>query len=197
MNSFQLRDAFLPHDGYRLLPFRFLQIDGGRKLLVNDTGESHFLANADFADFVEGRLDVYRDTYLDLKAKHFLFDSGSLAPFELLVAKYRTKKSFLSGVARLHIFVATLRCEHFCHYCQVSRVSSDRSRYDMSAESTSRALDLVFRCPATGLKIEIQGGEPLLNFPRIRQIVTEAEERARGAGKDIEFVVTTNLACIE
>jgi len=197
MSSFQLRDAFLPHDGYRLLPFRFLQIDGGRKLLVNDTGESHFLANADFADFVEGRLDVYRDTYLDLKAKHFLFDSGSLAPFELLVAKYRTMKSFLSGFARLHIFVATLRCEHSCHYCQVSRVSSDRSRYDMSAESASRALDLVFQCPATGLKIEIQGGEPLLNFPRIRQIVTEAEERARGAGKDIEFVVTTNLACID
>jgi His-Xaa-Ser system radical SAM maturase HxsB len=197
MSSFQLRDAFLPRDGYRLLPFRFLKIDGRRQLLVNDAGESHFLGDADFTDFVEGRLDVRRNAYADLKAKHFLFDSSSVAPFELLVAKYRTKKSFLTGFARLHIFVVTLRCEHSCHYCQVSRVSSDRPRYDMSEESASRALDLVFRCPATQLKIEFQGGEPLLNFSRVRQIVIEAEERARRAGKEVEFVVTTNLACID
>jgi sulfatase maturation enzyme AslB (radical SAM superfamily) len=145
MTSFQLRDAFVPPDGYRLLPFRFLPFDGLRTLLVNEAGEPLFVRNDDFAAFVERTLDSRSDAYLDLKAKHFLFDSGSLAPFELLVAKYRTKKSFLDGFARLHIFVVTLRCEHSCHYCQVSRVSSDRPRYDMSAETVSRSLDLVFR----------------------------------------------------
>src|SRR6266542_2333582 len=197
MSAFQLREAFTPRDGYRLLPFRFLQFDDNRKLVVNEVGESHFIADADFSAFVEGALEARSHVYQDLKAKHFLFDSASLAPFELLVAKYRTKKSFLDGFARLHIFVVTLRCEHSCHYCQVSRVSSDRPRYDMTAESASRALDLAFRSPATQLKIEIQGGEPLLNFERIEQIVTEAEERARSNGRQVEFVVTTNLACID
>jgi His-Xaa-Ser system radical SAM maturase HxsB len=197
MSPFQPRQAFLPQEGYRLLPFRFLQFDEQRKLLVNDAGESQFIDNADFNALVAGAFDRRSETYLDLKARHFLFDSASLAPFELLVAKYRTKKFFLDGFARLHIFVVTLRCEHSCHYCQVSRVSSDRPRYDMSAESASLALDLVFQSPATHLKIEMQGGEPLLNFDRIRQIVTEAEQRAARAEKCVEFVVTTNLACLD
>jgi His-Xaa-Ser system radical SAM maturase HxsB len=64
----------------------------------------------------------------------------------------------------------------------------------MSGETAVRALDLVFRSPAHDLKIEFQGGEPLLNFERIVQIVEEAEKRAEQWGKKVEFVVATNLA---
>src|SRR5262249_31327657 len=44
--------------------------------------------------------------------------------------------------------------------------------------------------------IEFQGGEPLLNFERIAQIIEEAERRSEMTGKLVEFVVTTNLALI-
>ena len=67
----------------------------------------------------------------------------------------------------------------------------------MSEESATRALDLVFRSPAARLKIEIQGGEPLLNFERVRQIVVEGRRRADAAGREIEIVVTTNLALLD
>src|SRR6185503_6503787 len=77
--------------------------------------------------FVSCRLDHHSDIYLDLKGKHFLFDSESTVPFELLALKYRTKKAHLSGFTKLHIFVVSLRCEHSCHYCQVSRVSTNRA----------------------------------------------------------------------
>jgi uncharacterized protein len=183
--------------GYRLLPFRFLRFDDARTLVTNDAGELHFLANDDFARFVGHELAPESETWLDLKAKHFLFDGDSAAPFELLVTKYRTKKAFLDGFTALHLFVVSLRCEHSCHYCQVSRVSSDHARYDMSEETARRALDLVFRSLAPRLKIELQGGEPLLHFERVRQIVLEAEARARGAGREIELVVTTNLALLD
>lgn len=182
---------------YRLLPFRFLRFDEARTLVVSDAGEFHFLANDDFARFVAHDLPKDTGVYLDLKAKHFLFDSDSLAPFELLATKYRTKKAFLEGFTNLHIFVVSLRCEHSCHYCQVSRVSIDRERYDMSEETARRALDLVFRSPAPRLKIELQGGEPLLNFERVRQIVLEGRQRAEAAGRGVEFVVTTNLAFLD
>src|SRR5436305_290687 len=79
---------------------------------------------------------------------------------------------------KLHIFVTTLRCEHSCHYCQVSRQSADRVKYDMSEETALRALDLMFRSPASHLTLEFQGGEPLLNFDLIRFIVPRAKERA-------------------
>lgn len=183
--------------GYGLLPFHFLRFDDARSLVVSETGEFHFLGHDDLTRFVRHELPPSSDVYLDLKAKHFLFDSGSVAPFELLATKYRTKKAFLDGFTSLHIFVVSLRCEHSCHYCQVSRVSADRARYDMSEETARRALDLAFRSPAPHLKIEMQGGEPLLNFERVRQLVLEGRRRATEDRRDVALVVTTNLALLD
>jgi uncharacterized protein len=193
---FEGRDYYKFAGAYRLLPFQFMQFDDARKIVVNEVGEYLFLNNNDFLAFVTHQLDQSSDIYFDLKGKHFLFDSESAAPFEQLVNKYRTKKSFLAGFTKLHIFVVSLRCEHSCHYCQVSRVSTNRSLYDMSQETATRSLDLVFRSPADEIKIEFQGGEPLLNFDRIVQIIEEAEIRGLESEKRIEFVVTTNLALI-
>src|ERR1044072_3000275 len=157
--EFQPREYFEPGARYRLLPFRFLRFSDARRLLVNEVGEHLFLTNEHFDEFVSFRLDPHSDVYLNLKGRHFLFDSESTIPFELLALKYRTKKAHLSGFTKLHIFVVSLRCEHSCDYCQVSRVSTDRALYDMSAKTASSALDLVFRSPAESLKIEFQGGE--------------------------------------
>ncbi len=193
---FENREFYKPSDGYRLLPFQFLQFDFDRKFIVNEVGEHLFLGNDNFDLFVGHRLDQSSDLYFDLKGKHFLFDSGSPLPFEMLATKYRTKKAHLAGFTKLHIFVVSLRCEHSCHYCQVSRVSTDKIRFDMSEETARCSLDLVFRSPAEQIKIEFQGGEPLLNFERIVQIVEDAEARSADAGKSVEFVVTSNLALI-
>jgi His-Xaa-Ser system radical SAM maturase HxsB len=194
--KFQPKEYFEPSGQYRLLPFRFMRFSDTQRLLVNEVGEHLFLTNEHFDQLVSFRLDRHSDIYLDLKGKHFIFDSESTIPFELLALKYRTKKAHLSGFTKLHIFVVSLRCEHSCHYCQVSRVSTDRALYDMSAKTASRALDLVFRSPAENIKIEFQGGEPLLNFDRIKQIVQEAQTRAQESGKRVDFVVTTNLALV-
>ncbi len=168
----------------------------GKQILVNEVGEHCFLDHPTFDAFVSKSLPTSHPAYSDLKAKHFLWDSGLEIPVQLLTVKYRTKKSFLAGFTRLHIFVVSLRCDHSCHYCQVSRVSPDRQKYDMSKESASKALDLVFRSPSNEIKIEFQGGEPLLNFDLIKHVVEEAKRRNSSIGKTIEFVVTSNLAFI-
>ncbi len=177
---------------YRLLPFRFMEFDD-KQLLVNEIGEHHFLERKSFDEFVGHQLSRDGPHYDDLKSKHFLMDSMSGTPLKLLATKYRTKKSFLTGFTGLHIFVVTLRCDHSCHYCQVSRVSQNRQKYDMSRESAERAIDLVFRSPAESLKIEFQGGEPLLNFDLIRFVVDKAGQRANEEGRELTFVVATNL----
>jgi His-Xaa-Ser system radical SAM maturase HxsB len=92
------------------------------------------------------------------------------------------------------MFVVTLRCEHSCLYCQVSRQSEDKHKFDMSRTTALRAVDLALRSPAQAIKIEFQGGEPLLNFDLIRYIVDEVE--ARKNGKSVTFVIATNLALI-
>jgi len=194
--NFERAEFYRSGQPYRLLPLQFMQFGPQTKLVVNEVGEHLLLSDSDFESFVGHRLDQTSDTYCDLKAKHFLFDSDSRSPFDLLAIKYRTKKAFLAGFTKLHIFVVSLRCEHSCPYCQVSRASIDKSRYDMSPETASRALDLVFRSPAPEIKIEFQGGEPLLNFERITQIVEEAEARNASIGKNLEFVICSNLALL-
>jgi His-Xaa-Ser system radical SAM maturase HxsB len=181
------------------LPFRFIDLDD-RRVLVNLAGEHEIVDRATLTSLVEHRLGPETETYQNLKAKHFLADTAAATPLTLLATKVRTKYSFLAGFTRLHIFVITLRCDHSCHYCQVSRVSASKSKYDMTRESSDRALDLVFRAPARDLKIEFQGGEPLLNFDLIRYVVEEADRRnaalAEQSRKEIQFVVATNLSLI-
>lgn len=182
-------------NGYHLLPFHFMDFDE-RKILVNAVGEHYLLDNETFQLLVSKSLPVSNAAYNDLKARHFLWDADATVPVRLLAIKYRTKRGFLSGFTRLHIFVVTLRCDHSCHYCQVSRVSPDRAKYDMSRSSADKSLDLVFRATASEIKIEFQGGEPLLNFDLIRYIVEEAERRSQTTGQSVEFVVTSNVAFI-
>ena len=52
----------------------------------------------------------------------------------------------------------------------------------------------MFRSPSKSIKVEFQGGEPLLNFPLIRQIVERVESRNESEGRDVQFVIATNLA---
>src|SRR5258705_11112603 len=105
--------------------------------------------------------------------------------------------SFLRQVTPLHIFVVTLRCEHSCPYCQVSRQSTDRSRFDMSEETANRALGIAFESQSSRIKIEFQGGEPFLNFGLIRTIVSAAKQRSETIGKKVDFVIASNLALLD
>lgn len=181
---------------YTLLPLRFTPLDQDHYVLTNLAGEYLRLERGTLADFLRHKLSNDDPNYIELRARHFLIDeTSSIAP-ELLALKLRTKYSRLSEFTGLHLFVVTLRCEHSCPYCQVSRQSEDKLRFDMSPEIALGALDLTFRSPSQNIKIEFQGGEPLLNFDLIKYIVLEAKRRNQHSGKNLAFVIATNLALI-
>jgi uncharacterized protein len=182
--------------GYQLLPFRFTRLDQNDFVLTNQAGEFVLLPRSDLDDLVHHRLTYASRIYGDLKSKHFLMDADSSVSIDLLALKVRTKNVRLASFTGLHIFVVSLRCEHSCPYCQVSRQSDDKSVFDMSVETAEKALELVFRSPSPGIKIEFQGGEPLLNFPLIRFIVERAEALNVVEKRNLKFVITTNLALL-
>jgi radical SAM protein with 4Fe4S-binding SPASM domain len=66
----------------------------------------------------------------------------------------------------------------------------------MSLGTAERGLDMAFRSPSASIKIEFQGGEPLLNFGLIEEVVRQAKERNRDYGKNLGFVIATNLAVL-
>jgi uncharacterized protein len=182
--------------GYKLLPLRFSELDADRFVLSNFVGEFVVLDKITAKDFLEHRLSNSSPCYEDLKSKHFLLDADSSVAIDLLALKTRTRLERISNFTGLHLFVVTLRCEHSCPYCQVSRQNDDKTDFDMSVEVADKSLDLVFRSPSPHIKIEFQGGEPLLNFSLIRHVVENAEKRNETEKKDLGFVIATNLAVI-
>lgn len=190
---FRDRSAFAPRPDYRLLPFRFTRLDAQRCVVTNDVGEHLVVAHADLAALVRRELPVTSRLYRELKARHFLFDDDSRAALDLLALKYRTRAAPVAELTGLHIFVVTLRCDHSCHYCQVSRVTEDRDRFDMTREHADRALELVFQSPSPNLKIEFQGGESLLNFELIRHVIERAQALNTQHQRNLQFVIASNL----
>jgi uncharacterized protein len=183
-----------PLSKYSLLPFQFVRFDETTILLTNDIGNHAFLKADTFSKLIAHQLDTTSQDYLDLRSNYFVSDVRSSVHARVMASRYRTKKSFLNGFTKLHIFVVTLRCDHSCPYCQVSRQSEDKIRYDMSTESAYRSVDLMLTVPAKSVTCEFQGGEALLNFPLVQQIVRYAKEKNAKIGKLIDFVICTNLA---
>ncbi|MDW3687609.1 His-Xaa-Ser system radical SAM maturase HxsB [Cupriavidus sp. CV2] len=195
MSKFQPLESYLDGSGkYHLLPFRFEALNDDEVVLTNAVGEFTYLSRQKLEDLVAHRLTPADADYITLRSRQFLREEGDEASLELLALKTRTKFSKLPNFTNLHLFVVSLRCDHSCQYCQVSRQSEDKGAFDMTRETADKALDLVFRSPNPAIKIEFQGGEPLLNFDLIRYVVQKAERRGQTEGRDLQFVITTTLA---
>lgn len=182
--------------GYQLLPIRFEHLSEESYVLTNIVGEFTTIDRDELIDLVNGDLTNTSPKYQDLKSKSMLIDSESVVGAELLSIKWRTKLSRLSDFTGLHMFVVSLRCEHSCPYCQVSRQNENGQHYDMTRDTADKALDMVFKSPAPSLKIEFQGGEPLLNFPIIKYVVEKASEQNIVENRNLAFVIATNLAVV-
>jgi uncharacterized protein len=181
---------------YTLLPFRFLDLDSDRYILTNFSGEYLVIPSDQLLPLVRGKLQMHTPLYNELKSLHFLCDGDSTVALDLLSTKYRTRQELLSHFTSLFMFVVTLRCEHSCPYCQVSRQCDDRLAFDMPVEVAERAIDFMFRSPSPTIKVEFQGGEPLLNFDLVRHIVGLVEQRNQVEQRNIAFVIATNLALL-
>jgi uncharacterized protein len=188
--------TLLPAHSWQLLPLRFHRIDADSLVLTNLVGE-HVFVTPDELSTVVGGICADQELLARLRAAHLIQVPGETLPAELLAIKLRTRMRRLPDSTGLHIFVVTLRCEHTCRYCQVSRQAAAKNEFDMTEETARRALELAFRSPSPQLKIELQGGEPLLNFPLVRWITAEAKRMNKEYGKDLAFVIATNLALLD
>lgn len=181
---------------YRLLPQRFLRMNSGSErdiLLTSDTGEYMHVTDAQLHDLTRYDIQPGTDLYKDLLARHFIYEPGGHDPFPEMAAQLRSRKDFLFQGPALHLFVVTLRCNHTCQYCQVSRAPLGGSGHDLTRDDAAAAVDRLFESNAPALTVEFQGGEPLLAFDRVRQIVEQVAERNVTQRRDIQFVITSTL----
>jgi His-Xaa-Ser system radical SAM maturase HxsB len=184
-----------PHP-YIILPFNFMRFEEYR-LLVNLVGEHLFVSEKDFKKLIN--YDIHRNSdpvFFTLKAKHFITERMTDPSINLLAVKYRTKKDFLSHFTSLHMIEITRKCNQRCIYCQVSSQDPDKNHQDMDLKTALKIIDLILMSPSRFIKIEFQGGEPLLNYETVKYIIEYANRQASLRDKKVEFVLCTNLTMI-
>jgi uncharacterized protein len=196
MSKFKLKTAYEPDKEYELLPLTFTPLNSDEYVVTNFAGESLVMTRAVVRALAEHNLDTNSADFASARSAHLVRFSGEKSPTELLALKYRSKKQKLREFTSLHILVVSLRCDHSCPYCQVSRRSEDKARFDMSPEIVEKAIELIFRSPSKAIKVEFQGGEPLLNFELIKKVVLECEIKATNDSRDLEFVIATTLSLL-
>lgn len=189
---FKEKEYFENKKEYYLLPFRFIELNEVQEVLVNEVGDYLIVPRGTANRIVNRELSGNEGLYADLIANFFISTTPVPHLIDILATKYRTKKAFLDNFTALHIFVVTLRCNHSCHYCQVSRVSESLSDFDITYKNLDYGIDHMFRSPSHNITMEFQGGEPLLAFDKIKYAIERAREINLERNKNIHFVICTN-----
>lgn len=188
----------LEQGSYYLLPFKFHRLKNGKEVIVNEVGDFKILDSGTVEKIVKKQISksTDEDLYADLIANFFISEERVSPLIDILATRYRTKKHFLNYFTGLHIFVITLRCEHTCFYCQVSRVTENKDMFDMSTEHIDKGIEYMLNSPNPHVTMEFQGGEALLAFDKIQYAVEKAEKAAKLIGKGLTVVICTNLAVV-
>lgn len=85
-------------------------------------------------------------------------------------------------------------CQLRCKYCFASTGDFGQGRKLMTYETGKNAIDFLLKNSAdrTNLELDFFGGEPLMNFKVVKQIVEYARSREAEYNKHFRFTITTN-----
>ena len=92
----------------------------------------------------------------------------------------------------------TTGCNLACSYCYKEDLDTPAQSRDMEYETACQSIDLLLK-EAVGrdrVNVVFFGGEPLRRFDFIKKVVTYALDKARAAGKGVDFSVTTNATLL-
>ena len=128
-----------------------------------------------------------------------LKDSGKLfAPdtFEPMAGHLKAKTSGVIKALCLHI---AHTCNLNCSYCFASQGKYHGERAVMSFEVGKQALDFLIANSGTrrNLEVDFFGGEPLVNFQVVKDLVAYARSIEKEHGKNFRFTLTTNGLLID
>ena len=144
-------------------------------LITNDFGDYAFLSKEEFFKFVTGQVQRGSELYLMLSERGFITDKEPNVFISERIADLRTLKSYLFTSTALHIFAITNRCNQNCVYCQAKAPDSKLDGV-MDVETGKKAIELAMQSPSKNLTFEFQGGEPLLNFDVMMEMIEHSKK---------------------
>ena len=133
------------------------------------------------------------DQIAQLKAAGKLFAPDTFQP---MAGELKARTSGVIKALCLHI---AHTCNLNCSYCFASQGKYHGDRALMSYEVGKRALDFLIENSGSrhNLEVDFFGGEPLMNFDVVKQLVAYARSIEKQHNKHFRFTLTTNGVLID
>ena len=128
-----------------------------------------------------------------------LKQQGQLFTPDTYASKATALKEKSAGVVKALCLHVAHSCNLNCSYCFASQGKYHGDRALMSFEVGKQALDFLVAHSGTrhNLEVDFFGGEPLMNFDVVKQLVAYARSIEKEAGKNFRFTLTTNGVLID
>lgn len=176
-----------------LMPFNFDRLPNGQVFISNLAGFHHFIDEQELLDLSNEQINAEQSNALESKLFITNESSSGIAPYALSSAFAKRLMNELA-IRPIFMIVPTLRCDHTCKYCQVSRASVNASGYDLDPDLIPDIISTIKKLSTPPYKIEIQGGEPLLRFDLIQSIYEQCIETLEST--DFEMVIASSLSVL-
>ena len=123
-----------------------------------------------------------------------LVKDGTLFSKDLFEPKADVLKNKSRGIVKALCLHVAHTCNLNCSYCFASQGKYHGDRAIMSLDVGNRALDFLIENSGTrrNLEVDFFGGEPLMNFQMIKDLVAYAREIEKKHNKNFRFTLTTN-----
>ena len=148
---------------------------------------------ADDPEVTPEELDACYEDITALKEAGKLFSEDTFEPMA------GTLKAKTAGVVKALCLHIAHTCNLNCSYCFASQGKYHGERAVMSFEVGKQALDFLVAHSGKrrNLEVDFFGGEPLMNFEVVKQLVAYARSIEKEAGKNFRFTLTTNGLLID
>ena len=145
------------------------------------------------SDITKADIAECYEQVLALKNAGKLFTSDT---FEPMAGKLKQKTAGVVKALCLHI---AHTCNLNCSYCFASQGKYHGERAIMSFEVGKRALDFLVENSGTrhNLEVDFFGGEPLMNFQVVKDLVAYARSIEKEKNKNFRFTLTTNGVLVD
>jgi uncharacterized protein len=152
---------------------------------------------------IETILDLYKSKYSKEEIEESYAEIQELIKEECLYSKdlYET---IANNLSEEHSYIKALclniahDCNLRCKYCFADEGEYKGKREIMSPEVGKKAIDFVIKNsgPRKNIEVDLFGGEPLMAFDTIKEIVEYAKSQEKLYNKNIRFTMTTNATLL-
>lgn len=158
-----------------------------------DIIEAMLTKYSDREDVTREEIELCFEDIEELKNEGKLFSEDT---FESMAGDLKRKSAGIVKALCIHI---AHTCNLNCSYCFASQGKYHGDRAMMSFEVGKQAFDFLIANSGTrrNLEVDFFGGEPLMNFDVVKELVAYARSIEKDHGKNFRFTLTTNGVLID